>query len=231
VVRPAAASRSATEGTRVFEILREYGPMLAEYAVNTVTMSVLAFASAIAVGAVIAGFRLSPVPPLRRLATIYTEAFRNIPLAVLMIVLFFVLPDLDLRLSGYWTGWLALTLYSGAYAAEVIRAGVNTVATGEVEAARAIGLGFTRVLGLIVLPQAVRTVVPPFGSLFIAHTKNTTVAALISAGELADFVRRVGSATANTFDTALVVAVLFVLVLVPVGALFGVLERRVEVKR
>lgn len=215
----------------MLQILVDHWPALLDAVGRMLLMSALAYISALAVGTVMAAFRVSPVPPLRAVAGTYTEAFRNIPLAILMIGLYFVLPDLELSLPSFGTAWLALTLYSGAYAAEIVRSGINTVAPGEAEAGRALGLGFTQVLRHIVVPQSVRTVVPPLTSLLIAHTKNTTVAALISAGEVADFVRRTGSATAQYFDTALLAAVVFVLLLVPVGALAGVLERKVAIKR
>jgi len=215
----------------LLDIVGEYGPRLVVGLLTTARIALLAFALAFLFGLLIAAFRVSPVPPLVRAAGLYVTFFRNIPLAVLMILVFFVLPDLDLGLSGFWSAVLALSLYSGAYLAEIIRSGINTVAAGEVEAARAVGLTFTQVLGLIVLPQALRSVVAPIGSLFIAHTKNTTVAALISAGELGDFTRRAGSASANYFTVALLVAIVFVVILVPTGSLFGVLERRVAIKR
>lgn len=215
----------------MFEILFDHPEVFWASIQRMAAMSVLAFVSALVVGTVVAAFRISPVPPLRVVASVYTEFFRNMPLAVLMIALYFVLPDLGYLVPSFWTAWLALTLYSGAYAAEIVRSGINTVAPGEAEAGRALGLGFTRVLGHIVVPQAVRTVVPPLTSLFIAHTKNTTVAALISSGEVADFVRRVGSSTAQYFDTALLAAVFFVVLLVPIGALAGQLERKVTIKR
>lgn len=215
----------------MLDIVREYGPLLVTGLLTTARMALIAFALAFLVGLLIAACRVSPVPPLARAATLYVTFFRNIPLAVLMILVFFVLPDLELGLSGFWSAVLALSLYSGAYLAEIIRSGINTVAAGEVEAARAVGLTFTQVLGLIVLPQALRSVVAPIGSLFIAHTKNTTVAALISAGELGDFTRRAGSASANYFTVALLVSIVFVAILVPTGSLFGALERRVAIKR
>lgn len=215
----------------MLDIVSEYGPRLVSGLLTTARMALIAFALAFLFGLLIAACRVSPVPPLVRAAGLYVTFFRNIPLAVLMILVFFVLPDLELGLSGFWSAVLALSLYSGAYLAEIIRSGINTVAAGEVEAARAVGLTFTQVLGLIVLPQALRSVVAPIGSLFIAHTKNTTVAALISAGELGDFTRRAGSASANYFTVALLVAIVFVVILVPTGSLFGALERRVAIKR
>lgn len=215
----------------MLDILSEFGPRLVDGLIRTVQIAVVAFALAFLLGLVLATFRVSPVPPLQRAASLYTDFFRNIPLAVLMILVFFVLPDLELGLSSFWSAVLALGLYSAAYLAEILRSGINTVAPGEVEAGRAVGMNFTQVLGLIVLPQALRSVVGPIGSLFIAHSKNTTVAALISAGELGDFVRRAGSASAQYFTVALIVSIVFVALLIPTGALFGVLERKVAIKR
>jgi glutamate transport system permease protein len=215
----------------VLDLLQRFGDDILRALGVTLSMSLISFVLAFVVGMVAAGCRVSPVPPLRRAAALYTEMFRNVPLAVLMVLMFFALPDIGYVVPTFWTAVLALTLYTGSYIGEAIRAGINSVAPGEVEAARALGLGFGQVLGTIVLPQALRTVVAPIGSLFIAHTKNTTVAAVISAEELGDFLRTAGSAAANYFGVAFIVAVLFVLLLIPIGVAFGWVERRVAIRR
>jgi len=212
-------------------VARENWPAYLNGVLATVSLSLVAFAGAIVVGALLAVSRVSPVPPLRRAAGLYTELVRNTPLTVLMVLAFFGLPDVDATLSTFLTAALALALYTGAFLGEAIRSGINTVAAGQAEAARAIGLSFGQILGIVVLPQALRSVIGPIANLFIAHTKNTSVAFAISYVELTGVSRNVGNATAQSFAAILIAALCYVVLLVPTGQAFGVLERRVAIRR
>src|SRR2546421_1242745 len=127
----------------------------------TLNLIGLSFALALVLGAAMASFRVSPVPPLRWLGTAYVEYFRNTPLAVLMLLFFFGFPKIALNFSNFVDAVLALGIYTGAFVTETLRSGINSVDRGQVEAARSLGLSFTQMLRLVVLPQAFRTVVPP----------------------------------------------------------------------
>ncbi|WP_024357407.1 amino acid ABC transporter permease [Leucobacter chironomi] len=143
-------------------------------------------ALALVLGVVVGAMRVSPVPIARGVGTVYVNIIRNTPLT--LVFFFFVLgyPALGLpKMSTLVLGILAIGIYTATYVAEVLRAGINTVPVGQAEAARAIGLPFGQVMGLVVLPQAFRSVVPPMMSVFIALLKNTTVAAGFSVAELA----------------------------------------------
>ncbi len=212
-------------------VLREGWPAYVDAIFATVSLALVAFAGAAVIGLVLAICRVSPVPPLRRAAAVYTELVRNTPLTVLMVLLFFGLPDVDATLSTFLTAALALSLYTGAFLGEAIRSGINTVAAGQAEAARAIGLTFGQVLGIVVLPQALRAIVGPIANLFIAHTKNTSVAAAISYVELSRVSRDVGNATAQSFAAILIAALCYVILLIPTGQAFAALERRVAIRR
>jgi glutamate transport system permease protein len=180
---------------------------------------------------VVAACRVSPVPPLRSAGAAYVELFRNTPLTVLMILAGFGLPDAGIRFSYYTFAVLALSLYTGAFMSEAIRSGVNAVGRGQIEAARSLGLGFGRVLTLIVLPQALRTVVPPIANLFIALTKNSSVAYVISVTELTGVTRQIANETAQVLNAYLGGAIGYLLLTIPAGLLFGYLERRVAIQR
>ena len=143
-------------------------------------------ALALVLGVVVGAMRVSPVPIARGVGTVYVNIIRNTPLT--LVFFFFVLgyPALGLpKMSTLVLGILAIGIYTATYVAGVLRAGINTVPVGQAEAARAIGLPFGQVMGLVVLPQAFRSVVPPMMSVFIALLKNTTVAAGFSVAELA----------------------------------------------
>lgn len=142
------------------------------------TLLLLATSALVAVvlGVLFAGMRVSPVPVLRFAGTSYVNVFRNIPLVVLFLITTQGLPELGLGLSFFTLAVIALGTYTGTFICEAIRAGINAVDMGQAEAARSVGMTFGQTLRLIVLPQAIRSVIPPLASILIALTKNTAIA-------------------------------------------------------
>jgi len=197
----------------------------------TILLTLASFAGAMVIGVVVAACRVSPVPPLRTAAATYTEVARNTPLTVLMLLGAFGLPDLGIRIPLLPTAILALSLYTGAFIAEAVRSGINAVGAGQTEAARSLGLGFGQILSVVVLPQALRTVVAPIANLFIALTKNSSVAYVISVTEMTGIGRILGNQTARPVQAFIGCALGYLLLTLPVGAAFGVLERRVAIRR
>lgn len=183
------------------------------------------------VGTLLAAMRVSPVPPARAAGLTYVELVRNIPLPVLMVLFYFGMPDIDVKFSAFVTAVVVLSLYTGAFVAEVLRSGINSVAAGQAEAARSIGLTFPQTLGLIVLPQAFRTVVQPLGTLFLALTKNTSIAYTISVVELTGMADRIATATAEPIAAFGAAAVAYMLLTLPSGYAIGMIERRVAIRR
>ncbi len=198
---------------------------------TTVSLTLLSFGTAFVIGTVVAAFRVSPVPPLRAAGAFYVGTVRNTPLPVLMVGFLFGAGDLGIKYSFFTTAVIVLSAYTGAFIAETIRSGVNTVARGQGEAARSLGLTFPQVLRIVVLPQAIRTVVGPLGSLFIALTKNSSLAALISVDELAGTAEQLITDTAQPIPIFLGVAIAYLSLTLPSGLLVGRLERRVAIKR
>lgn len=194
-------------------------------------LTLLAWTMAFAVGLVVAAFRVSPVPPLRLAGTFYVETVRNTPLTVSMILFYFGLPKVGITYSAFWTAVIVLGAYTGSFVAETVRAGINSVAQGQAEAARALGLTFPQVLGIVILPQALRTVVAPLGSLFIALIKNSSVAAAISVIELTEVADRLNNETARAIPVFLGAAAAYLLLTLPSGFAVGALERRLAIKR
>lgn len=134
-------------------------------------------------GTLLGAMRVSPIAPLRFFGTSYVNIFRNTPLVVLFLIVVVGLPGVGIGPSFFWRAVIALSLYTAAFVCECIRAGVNTVDTGQAEAARSIGMGFASSLRLVVLPQAFRAIIPPLVSVYIAMTKNTAVAAAFGVTE------------------------------------------------
>lgn len=197
----------------------------------TVSLTLLSYAAAFVIGTVIAGFRVSPIPPLRAFGTLYVGTVRNTPLAVLMIGFLVGAGDVGIKYSFFYTAVVVLSAYTGAFIAEAIRSGVNAVSRGQGEAARSLGLTFPQVLWIVVLPQALRTVVAPLGSIFIALIKNSALAALISVNELGGTTEQLINETARPIPIFIGAAIAYLLLTIPSGLLVGAVERRVAIKR
>ncbi len=198
------------------------------------TLSLLFISGAIALilGTTLGAFRVSPIPPLRWLGTAYVNIVRNTPLTLAFFGVFFVLPQFDIILPFFRSAILALSVYTAAFVCEAVRSGINTVGVGQAEAARSIGLTFTQSLRLVILPQALRTVIPPLINIFIALTKNTSVAGGFFVFELFNVGRRLTNAyPADVIAVLIGVAVAYLLITIPSGILAGRIERKVAFVR
>ena len=197
----------------------------------TVELTVLSFTIAFLIGVVVATFRVSPVPPLRWACATYVELVRNTPLLVLMFVMVFGFPSIGFTYSFYASAIIVLSAYTATFVSETVRSGINAVAKGQVEAARALGLTFPAMLRVVVLPQALRTVVAPLGGIFIALLKNSSLAVVIGVGELTGAAERVGTDTARFIPAYLDAAAAYLLLTVPSGFATGWLDRKTAIKR
>ncbi len=198
---------------------------------TTVSLTAVSFALALVVGTVVAAMRVSPVPPLRAAGTAYVTVVRNTPLAVLMVLFFVGFPDIGIQYDEFISAVIVLVAYTATFVAETVRSGINAVGTGQGEAARALGLTFPQVMRIVVIPQALRTVVAPLGSIFIALIKNSSLAALINVQELVEIGERLNTELAEPIAIYLGVAVCYLLLTTPSGFAVGWLERRVAIKR
>ena len=198
---------------------------------TTLKLSVVSFAIAMVLGCVVATFRVSPVAPLRAAGLIYVETFRNIPLTVFFALSVFGLPKVGINISFFKFAVMVLAVYTGAFVSEALRSGINTVAAGQAEAARSIGLTFGQTLRLVVVPQALRTVVQPIGSLFIALAKNSAIASAFAVIELTSNFDQLTEKEADTAVLLVGTAIAYLIITVPAGLLTGVVERRVAFKR
>lgn len=199
---------------------------------TTVSLALICYACALALGSVVAVMRVSPAAPARAAGMAYVEWFRNVPLLVLLVVAFVCLPRLGLRTSTYKEALIVLSMYTAAQVCEALRSGINAVDRGQAEAARSIGLTFGQNLRHIVLPQAARTVVPPLGNIFIALVKNTALVSVIGVGDLAFQITDLGRNNARFGLTLLVAtAVAYLVLTLPTGYLVSRFERRVAIVR
>jgi len=199
---------------------------------QTLLISALAGLLALVLGTLLAAMRVSPIPPLRGLATFYVEVFRNTPLTVVFFFIIFGLPQIDTVVSPLPGAIVAVGLYTSAFVCEAIRSGINSISAGQAEAARAIGLTFSQSLREVVLPQAFRTVVPPLGNVWIAMVKNTSIAAGFFIAELSALLPRLANAAADELIATLFgVVIAYLAITLPSAYVVSRLERRAAILR
>jgi glutamate transport system permease protein len=196
---------------------------------TTITLTLLSAMGALILGTLIAAMRVSPVPPLRWAGTLYVNLVRNTPLTVVFFLVVFGLPEVDIIISFYRFALVALSLYTAAFVAEAVRSGINSVATGQAEASRSVGMTFGQTLRLVVLPQAFANVIPPLASVFIALLKNTSIASAFGVFEGVQAMSKLANANGDAVIAILVAAALGYLALALLASLaFAALERAVR---
>ncbi len=199
----------------------------------TLYLTVMSGVLSLLLGTFLAACRVSPLKSLRTVATVIVEVGRNTPLTLVFVFFVFILPALGIIFPlGTIPAVIALTVYTSAFVCEAVRSGINSVGIGQAEAARAIGLGSVNTLWLIVLPQALRSVVPPLISVLIALAKNTSVASGFAVIELTATGRGLArDYPADVIWMLLGVAAFYLLITVPAGAMAGWVERKVVFSR
>ena len=199
---------------------------------TTLSLTLLAAVGALVLGTLIAAMRVSPVPPLRWAGTAYVHLMRNTPLTVVFFLVVFGLPEVDVLLPFFRFAVLALSIYTAAFVAEAVRSGINSVAAGQAEAARSIGMTFGQTLTRVVLPQAFANIVPPLASIFIALLKNTSIASAFFVFEGIQAQNQLINSFGNAVIAILVAAAAGYLLLALLSSfLFSLLERAVTVSR
>ncbi|MBA4866928.1 amino acid ABC transporter permease [Streptomyces sp. PSKA54] len=200
---------------------------------RTVEICLYAAIGSLAVGLAVAVARVSPVPVLQRLGALWVQCLRNCPLTVVLFFMAFGLPEVGLQGSYFWFGVTGLVCYTSAFICEAVRSGINAVPAGQAEAARAIGLTFGAGLRLVVLPQALRSMVPPLGNALIAMIKNSAIVGAFGVGgelfSVADTLTSARGLPALPTLTGVVAG--YLLLILPVGFLLGALERKVAIAR
>jgi polar amino acid transport system permease protein len=206
-------------------ILRDALPSLLRGLGVTVLLGLSSIALGFITGLAVALLRLYGPGPVRTLARLYVDLFRSMPLLVLLVLVYYALPFLGIRLSSFAAATTALSLVACAYTAEILRAGMEAVPKGQFEAAAALGLGFAASMRYVVLPQALRMVTPPLTSNCINVLKDTALASVVAMPELLKEATQAQATAAN--PTPLIgAAVLYLALLLPLVRLVGSVEAR-----
>jgi len=217
----------------VFRLLADYGLAFGQALLLTWKLTALSFVAGFALGMVLTVARLLPLRPLRFVLTLYIEIFRNIPSVALLIFIVFALPDLNVVIDYEPSVILTLTLVCSAFTADYLRTGINTVADGQIDAARSLGMRPLVVITSVVLPQALRAVVQPMTSLLIALMLSTSLASQVPlpGRELTGLVAKIANDSAVGIPAFAVAAAMYLvsgLLLAWAGA---TLDRKVRILR
>ncbi len=191
----------------------------------TVQLGVASIVAGLVLGLAVALLRIYGPAPVAAISKIYIDIFRSIPILVLLILVYYALPFVGIRLTSFWAAWLALTLVSGAYTAEIFRAGIEAIPKGQFEASQALGLGYRHMMIDVVLPQAIRIVIPPLTNNCINVIKDTALASVVAMPDLLKQATQAQALAAN--PTPLIgAALIYIALLWPLVALVSRLERR-----
>lgn len=201
---------------------------------NTLTIAVLGLLIGIVIGTVIATVRVIPkykVLPriLNGICTFYVGLFRGTPIVVQLLVGYYVLlPIMGVRMSGVEVSILIFGLNSGAYISEIMRSGIQSVDGGQLEAGRAVGLSFGTTMLKIVIPQAIKNILPTLGNEFIALIKETSVVSFVGAGDLYVAFSYIGSCSYEFMVPYLVMAAIYIVLVMGISLLIKLMERSLK---
>jgi polar amino acid transport system permease protein len=206
-------------------VFRDALPLLLQGLGITVTLGAVSIVAGSVTGLLLVMLRLYSWWPLQALARIYIDVFRSMPLLVLLVLVYYALPFVGIRLSSFAAAALALSMVSCAYTAEIFRSGIQALPKGQLEAAAAIGLRFFDTQRHVVLPQALRIVTPPFTSNCINVLKDTALASVVAMPDLLKQATQAQALAAN--PTPLIgAALLYLALLLPLVRLVGFFEAR-----
>lgn len=201
-------------------------PLLLRGAVTTVAISASAMSLALVLGLFAAIGRMSRRRTLRFISGFYVEVIRGTPLLVQLFIVYYGLPSYGIRLDPFVAGFLTLGIHYGAYLSEVYRAGILSVDRGQWEAAASIGMTRSAVLRVIILPQAIRVILPPIGNYFISMLKDSALTATITVSELLRVGQLRVAITFRAMDIYLMVAAIYLALSFPLSLLIRRLEKR-----
>ncbi|KXH83892.1 amino acid ABC transporter permease [Sporosarcina sp. HYO08] len=196
-----------------------------EGVILTLQISALALVISIPIGILLGLCRISRNKIVSFIATAYIEVMRGVPLLVLLFWIFFVLGR-SLSLGPYWSAVLGLAFFSAAFVAEIIRAGIQSVPRGQMEAARSSGMSYIQAMKLIILPQAFRKVLPPLASQFIILIKDSSLVSVISVVDLTLITKNLVATTFRPLEIWTFVALLYFVITFSLSRFIGYFEKK-----
>lgn len=192
----------------------------------TVLSSIIALFLSLVIGTIFAIMEVVPNRVARIIGRSYVEIMRNIPLLVITMFFYLVIPMYVVKVNGFTAGTIGLTLYTSAFIAETIRSGIQSVSGGQMEGARSTGMTYWQAMRYIILPQALKIVIPPLGNQFVNLVKNSSVLAFVAGFDLMYQANAIASTTFDTINSYLVVGVLYLIITLPISYYMQHLEKK-----
>lgn len=217
----------------LLELIAGYGPMYLTALLTTWKLTIVSFVLVMVFSVLLTVMRVSPFKPLRVAGDVYVQIFRNIPGAVLLLIIVYALPHLKLLLDYEPSVVLATVLLGAAFGSENFMSGINTIGPGQIEAARALGLSFGKILRTIVIPQALRSTVLPMTNLFIAVMLTTALGSQVpmTPQELTGVVTYINTRESAGIVTFFVSAAGYITTALVAGFVGNAIDKRVRVIR
>ena len=217
----------------ISELLEKYGDRYLQALLMTWRLTVISFSLALLIGIVITVLRVCPIKPLRGFGDFYVQIFRNIPGAALLILLVYALPYLKITLSYYACVLIATVLIPSSFCSEHLMSGMNTIAPGQIEAARALGLTFFQMIRRIVIPQALRSTVLPMTNLLVATMLTTSLASQVPLRpmELTGLVSYINTRAAGGVAAFAISAALYCATALLIGLAGSLIDKKVRILR
>lgn len=216
-------------------IVETYGNMLLGALGKTLLLALLSLLFAVVIGMIFALMNVGRNRIMNLIGTVYVDAVRGVPLIVLAYFIYFGVPAgikamgvMDFRLTALQAGTIALAMNCGAYMAEIIRAGIESVDKGQMEASRSLGLTYGKSMRLVVLPQAIRTMIPSIINQFIITLKDTSILSVIGFPELTNMGKTISGNTFKSLETWAIVGIMYMIVIITLSKVAKRIERRVN---
>ena len=216
-------------------IIETYWPMLLGALGKTILLTLLSLFFAMIIGMIFGLMNVTKNRVLNLIGTVYVDAVRGVPLIVLAFFIFFGIPSAmqmwgvkGFTLPALYAGTIALSMNCGAYMAEIIRAGIESVDKGQMEASRSLGLSYGKSMRLIILPQAIRTMIPSIINQFIITLKDTSILTVIGYPELTNTGRTIIATSFKSLETWVIVGLMYMIVIITLSRVAKVIERKVN---
>ncbi|MBU9721467.1 MULTISPECIES: amino acid ABC transporter permease [Bacillaceae] len=216
--------------TDTFEVMRDAMPVLMKGLQMTVLITIISLLIALVIGLVFGLFSISKNKVLRAISTVYVNIIRGTPILVQILYIYIGIPAVtDLRFSAFAAGVIVISINAGAYLVEIFRAGINSIDKGQMEAGRTLGFSYGETMRIIILPQAIKRMLPAFVNQFIVSIKDTSLLSVIGIGELLMSGQSIYSANFKAFEILTLVGILYFIIIYTLTLFSRWLERRMDV--
>lgn len=210
----------------MFSVLQQYWPAYLEGFKFTLIASVIALVFSLIIGALMGIMQTSHVKIVRTISNIYVEFFRNIPLLIIVMFFYVVIPLYLFPVTGFASGVIGLTIYTSSFIADNVRAGIQAIDPGQMEAGMSQGFSYSETMRYIIFPQAVRVIIPPLGNQTINLVKNSSILAMVAGLDLMYQGDLISQQTFNVVETYVIVGIFYLCITFPLTYFNKFLERR-----